>query len=190
MAFNYHGYGAYLECECDGQNIIVYRNSGEIRKYPTTLKTVLPKQRIPFDSRNILWYMENAEHTMYFVGRADGSINGYDIGTNLMRRISNWKPPEDVICQDVGSCFDECSKRMVIDCSDMRTCYILDSNDEYVFNEPFHSVVNIPAAIALCVRHERGIHIIKASGEEVDVANAGRWIVSNSTSWSDKKKLL
>lgn len=190
MSFNYFGYGAFLECECDGDNIIVYRNTGEVRKYPTKLKTVLPKQQVEFIGHNIMWYMEDAEHTMYYVGREDGSINGYKIKDNLMCRVSSWKPPQQLMCQDIGSCYDYVNHRLVMDASDMRTCYILGTNDEYVFNEPFHDLVNISAAIALGMRRVPGIHIVGLSGEEVDYVKRGRRIMAHSSWCGDTKRLL
>ena len=190
MAFNYFGYGAFLECECDGENIIVHRNTGEVRKYPTRLGIALPKQKTKFISEDIMWYLEDESHTTFYVGRANGSVSGYRKLDNLLCRISSWKPPEQPILQDVGSAYDVISHRLVIDLSDLRTCYILGTNDEYVFNEKFNAIVNIPASIAACTQKIRGIYVIKSDGEEVDYGRLGRWIVEDISWCGDTKRLL
>lgn len=188
MSFNYGGYGGYLYVECDGSNICVYRNTGEIRKYKTDLGTVLPKQRIPFNSEELMWYME--DNDIFYVGRNNGTIAGFRKEDNLLVRLSFWTPPARVDLRDVGAYYYYTGKRVMLDVSDCRTCYVDSSEDEYIFNEPFTLMTDAPSAIAAIMRKEAGLHIHLITGEEVCVADAGKWFVSDCSRLGDKKRLL
>lgn len=188
MGFNYLGVGSYLECECDGSSILVYRNTGEVRKYKTTLHTIIPKQLQHFEGYNVYFYLEYAG--VCYVGRADGSITGYRLQDDLLVRISSWEPPTSMLLEDIGSFYDVKARRVMLDSSDRRTAYVAESTNEYIFNEPFNRVVNVPAAIAAAVAREPGLHICTVTEREVNVQNDGRWVIQDSSRLGDKKKLI
>lgn len=188
MGFNYLGVGSYLECACDGSNILVYRNTGEVRKYKTNLQVAIPRQRRIFEGYNVYFYLEH--DGVCYVGRADGSLTGYRLRDDLLVRITSWEAPEAPRLEDIGSYYDVKARRAMLDTSDRRTIYVAESTNEYILKQPFNRVVNVPAAIGAAVAREPGLHICTVTEKEVDLQNDGRWFIQDSTGSGDKKKLI
>jgi hypothetical protein len=187
VGFNNRGFGAFLPCEVKDGKIVVYRNSGEIREYKTTLKVNIPKQCYIYSAIEVLFYLEH--EGICYIGRENGSISGYRMSDNLLVKISSWESPKSPLVRDCGVYYLYKELRAVLDLSDMRTVYFSDIADEYIFNEPFHMIVDTTASLARAFTLKSDYHIITREGV-VDTSASGRWFVQDIYGIRDKKQLI
>lgn len=173
MGFRYYGKGAFLACECDGDNIIVHRTSGEIAKYPTKLRKEIPLQTVRFIGSGVAFVLYDTDGVMY-VGRNNGTITGYQ--GDLITRYTSWQAPSFPHYAYVGSIQGNMLYSLLLDPYDNRTLILGESDNEYVLDEPYSGYADEALTGSEAVCNPEHIILLRQGGQFV-YDPKGKWAV-------------
>lgn len=177
MSYRNYGYGAYLPVRMHDGCVEIKFNTG-LEQYIMRTRVDTDWCLIKFDLYDTLFVIE--DKGIRYVGRTNGSIQGYRISDGLLVFSSGFRVPQHPILKPVGATHNGSVYAAMLDHARMRTVYIPYSTDEFVFNEPFSDYTYMPTAYAESIgSHTRKLTIVSENGEEVNCEERGQWFVQS-----------
>ena len=177
MSYRNYGYGAYLPVRMHEGCVEIKFNTG-LERYIMRTRVDTDWCLIKFDLYDTLFVIE--DKGIRYVGRTNGSIQGYRISDGLLVFSSGFRVPQHPILKPVGATHNGSVYAAMLDHARMRTVYIPYSTDEFVFNEPFSDYTYMPTAYAESIgSHTRKLTIVSENGEEANCEERGQWFVQS-----------
>lgn len=178
MSYVNYELGNKLPVEIRNGKVIIYFNTGE-ETYETTLSPDLfvQKQVLDFNLKDVLFVVES--DTTRYIGYNSGNIAAFRISDDVLVDCASWVLPHSPYLREIGYVNRTGIRKAMLDEVRKRSVYFYGTDWEYVFNEPFTLDTFMPTALAdTLLSNPTDLHIIDATGKEVDTNATGHWCIS------------
>lgn len=176
MGFRNYGYGPFLPVRILEGEVWIEFQTG-VETYDTKLTKSTEWSVVEFYLPDCLFVIES--DGIRYVGRADGTIDGYRISDDSYVIRNSWKVPPPPQMKIVGTAHMGGVQAASLDCVRSQIVYLPNTTSCFVFEKPFlMETLYMPTAIATTMRDKTlSLDIFDGTGKAVNTDELGEWVI-------------